>query len=181
MRQNSICWCLATHNMATWENIFLATQTLGTSSRIQTYGSTCPLLVFGTVFNLPSSDMLRDHYSQLKPRIAATYSRASSMIAMLIQFETFTCTRKTSGASTGLKPAGAPCRYALFSLLKISILRIHVHTPEKKDHGLNCPSICKMKSSRSSPGGRIKAACARKKACLSQVRRAWPENLISSG
>jgi hypothetical protein len=129
---------------------------------------------FGTVFNLPSSDVLRDHYPQLKPRNVGTYSRASSMLAMLIQFETFTCTRKTSGASTGLKPAGAPYRYGLFSLLKIPILRIHVRTPGKKDQGLNCPSICKKESSRSSPRGRRKAMCAqesfvsRKSAALGQ-------------
>ncbi len=40
-----------------------------------------PTSSIGTVFNLPSSDMLRYHYLQLKPRNAGTYSRASTMSA----------------------------------------------------------------------------------------------------
>jgi hypothetical protein len=125
--------------MATLENLFLATQTLGTSSGMLNVWKHMSTSGIGTVFNLPSSDMLRDHYLQLKPRNAGTYSRAGSMLAMLIQFETFTCTRKTSGATTGLKPAGAPCRYGLFSLLKIPILRIHVRALQKKRSRIELP------------------------------------------
>ncbi len=133
-----------------------------------------PTSGIGTVFNLPSSDMLRDQYLQLKPRNAGTYSRANTMLAMLIQFETFTCTRKTSGASTGLKPAGAPCRYGLFSLLKIPILRIHVRTPENKIKDWTAPRFARRNPLAPLPAAEEKL-CARKKSRLSQVRRAWPK------
>jgi hypothetical protein len=118
---------------------FLGHTNLGKFIRNANVWKHMPTSGIGTVFNLPSSDMLRDHYLQLKPRNAGTYSRAGSILAMLIQFETFTCTRKTSGATTGLKSAGAPCRYGLFSLLKIPILRIHMRALQKKISRIELP------------------------------------------
>jgi hypothetical protein len=68
---------------------FLGHTNLGNFIRNANVWKHIPTSGIDTVFNLPSSDMLRDHYLQLKPRNAGTYSRAGSMLAMLIQFEDF--------------------------------------------------------------------------------------------